>query len=309
MLRAVGRRVRRGVSTSPSSDASREAAMAATVSEQRWRVARTALAEQTDRFLDLVRATPPEAMATAHWSVADTLAHVGSLAWYYACLVDPDHPPLPVPGLHRQLPDVTVDTVADFNDVLLRHLTEREPQALADRLRADVGRLLAVCEGQRPDETVPWLGGARVPLAGLCAHLVNELLIHGHDVARVAGRPWSLPGRDAALFMELFVAGVVRHGYGRLIDGGAPPSERPVVVEFRSAYAAPVRLLLHRGRMTFADPGARADARIDHDPGTLNLMMFGRVSRARAVLTGKVRVSGRRPWLLPAFLRKFRTPS
>jgi hypothetical protein len=38
-------------------------------------------------------------------------------------------------------------------------------------------------------------------------------------------------------------------------------------------------------------------------------MMFGRISQARAVFTGKVRISGRRPWLLPAFRRKFRTPS
>ncbi|MCM0677979.1 maleylpyruvate isomerase family mycothiol-dependent enzyme [Micromonospora phytophila] len=283
--------------------------MAATVSEEQWRVARTALADQTDRFVDLVRAAPRQVMATAHWSVADTLAHVVSLAWYYVCLVDREHPALPVPGLGGQLPDVTVDTVADFNDVLLRHLTERDPEVLLDRLQADVKQLLVACEGRRPDETVPWLGGARVPLAGLCAHLVNELLIHGHDVARATGRPWPIPGRDAALFLELFLAGVVRHGYGRLIDGGAPPSERPIVVEFRSAYAAPVRLLLHRGRVSFAEPGARPDARIDHDPGTLNLMMFGRVSRARAVLTGKVRIRGRRPWLLPAFLRKFRTPS
>ncbi|NJP33196.1 maleylpyruvate isomerase family mycothiol-dependent enzyme [Micromonospora sp. HSS6-12] len=281
----------------------------AAVSEERWRAARTALAAQTDRFADLVRDAPPDAMATADWSVADTLAHVHSLAWYYVCLVDREHPPLPVPGLSAQLPGTTVDTVADFNDVLLRHLTEREPQPLLDRLRADVKQLLAICEGRRPDETVPWLGGARVPLAGLCAHLVNELLIHGHDVARATGRPWPVPGADAALFLELFLAGVVRHGYGRLIDGGAPPSERRVVVEFRSAYAPPVRFLLHRGRVSFADPDARPDARIDHDPGTLNLMMFGRVSRARAVLTGRVRVSGRRPWLLPAFLRKFRTPS
>lgn len=281
----------------------------AAVSEERWRAARTALADWTDRFVDLVRDAPPAAMATAHWSVADTVAHVYSLAWYYVCLVDPEHPPLPVPGLSARLPDTTVDTVADFNDVLLRHLTEREPQPLLDRLQADVKQFLASCEGRRPDETVPWLGGARVPLAGLCAHLVNELLIHGHDVARAAGRPWTVPGPDAALFLELFMAGVVRHGYGRLIDGGAPPSERRIVVEFRSAYAPPVRFLLHRGRVSFADPGVRPDARIDHDPGTLNLMMFGRVSRARAVLTGKVRISGRRPWLLPAFLRKFRTPS
>ena len=29
-----------------------------------------------------------------------------------------------------------------------------------------------------------WLGGARVPLAGMFAHMVNEMLIHGNDMAR-----------------------------------------------------------------------------------------------------------------------------
>ncbi|MER5333515.1 maleylpyruvate isomerase family mycothiol-dependent enzyme [Micromonospora sp. NPDC002717] len=283
--------------------------MTATVSDERWRVARTALAEQTDRFVDLVRAAPPQAMATADWSVADTLAHVGSIAWLYVCLVDPERPLPPVPGVDTLLSGTTVDTVADFNDVMLGHLTERDPQPLLDRLQADVKQFLVACEGRRPDETVPWLAGAQVPLAGLCAHLVNEVLIHGHDVARATGQPWEIPSPHAVLFLELFLAGVVRHGYGRLIDGGSPPSERRIVVEFRSAYAAPVRLLLHRGVVSFAEPDARPDVRIDHDPATLSLMMFGRISRARAVLSGKVRISGRRPWLLPAFQRKFRTPS
>jgi hypothetical protein len=40
-----------------------------------------------------------------------------------------------------------------------------------------------------------------------------------------------------------------------------------------------------------------------------SLMMFGRVSKARAVLTRKVTVGGRRPWLLPVFLRTLRVPS
>ncbi|TDB73510.1 maleylpyruvate isomerase family mycothiol-dependent enzyme [Micromonospora sp. KC723] len=283
--------------------------MAATVTPQQWQAARTALAEQTERFADLLAVSRPEARCTADWSVADTLAHVVSLAWLYACLVDPAHPSLPVAGLDDQLAEVTVDTVADANDVVMRHLTERDPAVLLARLRTDVGHLLSRCADRNPDDTVPWLGAARVPLAGLCAHLVNELLIHGRDIALAGGRRWRLPGREAAMFLELFLAGVVRHGYGRLLDGGGPPSDRPIVVEFRSAFAAPLRLVLHRGVISFAAPDARPDVRIRHDPGTLNLMMFGRISRARALLTGGVRISGRRPWLLPTFLRTFRTPS
>ncbi|TDC79115.1 maleylpyruvate isomerase family mycothiol-dependent enzyme [Micromonospora sp. KC606] len=283
--------------------------MAATFTPQQWRAARTALAEQTERFAGLIAVTRPEVRCTADWSVADMLAHVVSLAWLYACLVDPEHPPLPVADLEGQLAEVTVDTVADANDVVLRHLTERDPAVLLARLRADVGHLLSRCADRSPDDTVPWLGAARVPLAGLCAHLVNELLIHGHDIARAGGRRWRLPGREAAMFLELFLTGVVRHGYGRLLDGGGPPSDRPIVVEFRSAFAAPLRLVLHRGVISFAAPDARTDVRIHHDPGSLNLMMFGRISRARTLLTGGVRISGWRPWLLPTFLRTFRTPS
>jgi hypothetical protein len=39
------------------------------------------------------------------------------------------------------------------------------------------------------------------------------------------------------------------------------------------------------------------------------MMMFGRISRIRAVLTRKIVITGRRPWLMPAFLRTVRLPS
>jgi len=37
-------------------------------------------------------------------------------------------------------------------------------------------------------------------------------------------------------------------------------------------------------------------------------MLFHRISKARAVLSGKLRISGPRPWLLPGFLRVVRAP-
>ncbi|MCW3817266.1 maleylpyruvate isomerase N-terminal domain-containing protein [Micromonospora sp. DR5-3] len=283
--------------------------MSATITSDGWSTAPAALAANADRFLALAGSVRPDTMATADWTVTDTLAHLVSLAWYYVRLVDPASEPLPIPGLDEQLPLVTVDTVADANDLVLRHLTDRDPARLLDRLRGDVDRLLARCADRGPDEVVPWLGDARVPLAGLLAHLVNELLVHGHDIARAARRPWTLPPRDAALFLELFMAGVVRHGYGRLLDGVNPPRRPRIVVRFTSAWSAPLTLTMDHGRVRFAEPAERPDVTIRFHPPTLNLMMFGRVSRARAVLTGRVRIGGPRPWLLPSFLRVFRTPS
>jgi len=94
-----------------------------------------------------------------------------------------------------------------------------------------------------------------------------------------------------------------------LLDGSPPPRERRIAVEFRSAHTTPVTLVLRAGRVTAEEPGGDTDVRLRFDPATLNLMMFGRVSRARAAFTGKVVVRGRRPWLLPDFLRTVRLPS
>jgi putative sterol carrier protein len=93
-----------------------------------------------------------------------------------------------------------------------------------------------------------------------------------------------------------------------LLDGGGPARERRIAVEFRSRHTAPVTLVLRDGLVSAEEPGGPTDVRVSFDPATLNLMLFGRISRVRAVLTGKVAVRGRRPWLLPAFLRTVRVP-
>jgi hypothetical protein len=38
------------------------------------------------------------------------------------------------------------------------------------------------------------------------------------------------------------------------------------------------------------------------------MVLFHRIGHLRAALTGSLLVWGRRPWLLPAFLRKVRLP-
>jgi hypothetical protein len=118
-----------------------------------------------------------------------------------------------------------------------------------------------------------------------------------------------IPPPDAAQFFELFMVGLVQNDLGRLLDGGGSPRERRIAVEFRSAHTTPVTLVLQGGRLSAERPGRDTDVRVSFDPVTFNLMMFGRVSRLRAGLTRKIVVSGRRPWLLPVFLRVVRCPT
>ncbi|GGU90956.1 hypothetical protein GCM10010182_02110 [Actinomadura cremea] len=274
----------------------------------KWPAVRDAVAGLGDRFAELLLAVPPGAMATRDWTVADTAAHVVAISGSYAAMLRGPGAALPIPALEDVIGGTTVDTVADFNEVALRDFAERDPRALADRVRGDVAALLHHSEGMDPGRPIDWLGGSRVPAAGLLAHMVNELQIHGRDIARATGARWEVRAEDAALFFELFLLGVTRYGYGRLLDWDRPEREGRIAVEFRSRHTAPAAMVLTDGRVTVEEPPGDVDVRLRFDPVTLNLVLFGRVGRARAALAGRLVVGGRRPWLLPAFLRKVRLP-
>lgn len=275
-----------------------------TVTEQRWEATRAAVAGNGERFAALVAASDPRTMATADWSVADTAAHVAAIADMNTRLVRFAEPA----GVRDQFLATTVDTVRDLNVRMMELFPERDPAALAARLRADVETILALTEQVDPSTPVTWLGGSKVPICGVLAHLVNELQIHGRDIARATGTPWPVDAAEAALFFEVFFVELLRNGVGSLLDTDEPPSARRIAVDCRSRHTTPVTIVLRNGEVSVEDPGGPVDVRIHFDPVTFNLMLFHRISKPRAALTGKVFVLGRRPWLLRTFLKTVRCP-
>lgn len=284
--------------------------MAATVTDRQWDAVRASVRTTAARFCDLVSSVPdPGIEASAGWSVADVTAHLVVIALLDAMPLPAAAPPFEMPGLAEAAARTTVDTVHDFNDLVMSHFTDRDTGRLLATLRERVDLMLTASNSHDPGETFPWLGGARVPLAGLFAHMVNELLIHGNDIARAVKAPWVMPAQDAALFFDLFLVGVANSHKGVLIDGSKRPVDRRIAVEFRSGYTTPVTFVVRNGQASTEPPGPGADATVRFDPATLNMMLFGRISKARAVLTRKIVIGGPRPWLLPAFLRTLRCPS
>jgi uncharacterized protein (TIGR03083 family) len=275
------------------------------ITQAQWIATRSAVAAHGERFADLVVASDGRTMATADWSVADTAAHVAAIAFMYTQIVRFDEP---IPVIQEQFLATNVDTVADLNARTLGLFTERDPATLAERLRADIDDVLRVTEKIDPMTPVTWLGDSKVPIGGVLAHLVNELQIHGRDIARATERPWPIPPAAAALFFEVFFVELLRHSVGRLLDTDEPPRARRIAVAFRSHHTTPVTIVLHNGQVSVEEPGGETDARIFFDPPALNLMLFHRISKAHAALTGKIVVWGRRPWLLPTFLRTVRCP-
>lgn len=285
--------------------------MAASITASQWSAARAALLDSGEHFAGLLSSCDPGAMATREWTVADTAAHVTAIALWDTALAQAGEVPFPYPWdvLSDLARLTTVDTVHKLNNEVMSRFTERDPQVLAKQLRIHIGDMLATSAKLEPDSPVGWLGGSRIPLAAVFAHLTNELQIHGRDIAQATGRRWVTPPAYAAQFLEVFVTGITRHGVGRLLyrDGGG--TRRRIGVQFLSRYSAPLTLVLDDGVMTVADDDVPVDVRLRFDPATLNLMLFGRVSQVRALLSGKVMVSGPRPWLLPAFRRTVRFPS
>src|SRR4051812_19940232 len=173
-------------------------------------LARRSLWETGERFADLIASAPAGTLVTRRWTVADTAAHVAALTAIDAALVRNEDLPLPTVAARAEWRTATVDTVAALNDAVLAGLPRRDAATLSEQIRADVDDMLDRCCSMDPDAPLPWLGGSTVPVAGLVAHMTNELQIHGRDVARALGAPWPVPPAEAALFFELFLLGILR---------------------------------------------------------------------------------------------------
>jgi hypothetical protein len=273
-----------------------------------WSAIRKSLEQVGAEFASLALAVDPAKMATKHWSVADTVAHVTAIAGMDMPLVHGEQE-LSIPALNDVWLDITIDTVKDFNTVAMGVFTERKVDVLAEQLVGLIGGLLQATADADPDEAVVWLGDSRLPIAGLLAHLTNELLVHGRDIARATGQQWTIRSEDAAQFFDAFVVGLFRNSYGKLADEAPPAKDKRIAVEFRSDFTAPVAIVIDHGVVRIEEPRPDNDVRIFFEPGALSLTLFGRVSRARTMLTGGMRVSGPRLRLLPEFLRTVRMPS
>jgi hypothetical protein len=276
---------------------------------EKWLEVRAALTDVCARFEALIVDINPRAMATAEWTVMDTAAHVTAIAWLYTAMAVSDDAPLPIPGIREVILTTTVDNIHDHLNVQMNlGYPERQPRAVATKLRSCVDDVLRLTIGEDPRRTVSWLGGSRVPLAGLMAHLTNELLVHGRDIARGVGAPWQIPEEYSALFFELFLIEIMRNGLGSVLDDDRPDRGGRIAVEFRSAYTTPVTMVLDNGRVSIEEPSRDNDVRIYFKPAAMTLMLFHYITRSRAAMTGSLLVWGRRPWLLMPFLRKIRLP-
>jgi hypothetical protein len=256
-------------------------------------------------LVQVLRAASPQApVVGSRWNVGEVASHLASVfeAFAKAAVGSGGHYAQLVPqeaDFHARLAAVNDAVLRSRRD---RHGMEREADAAAE-IAAEITEAItafldatAALPADEPLDT-PWYGpGVTRTPDTLIALAVSEVLFHGLDVARTTRSPWRIePGIAAVLVTELFATMVplILTELGR----AATVSYR---VSWRGALAASPDLLVDFADRTVAvrpaAPGERADCRMWAEPVAFLHVMYGRKSLWQAAFSGKVLVTGRRPW-------------
>lgn len=291
-----------GEGPDPDAPEGAEISLAATHTDPRDTLvqARVALRDVVPNLVTLVSSIPDALSASVGtWTVGDVAAHLS-----HSFRADTDA----IAG--RPVPEtvVTKAGIAEATATLLAEDSERDPAALADRIDILAGEFDDVASRSQ-SATVDWLQGTRLPVSAVACHLLNECLIHGHDIATATGRPWPIQRHHALLAIEAFVLPLI----------AALPPTAFLNQEKAGSFRARIELRLRGGQRTVMvfDRGSLTldtgrvpdvDARISADPQAFQLLFIGRQGIWKPLLEGKLTAWGLRPWKLARMLTVMSPP-
>src|SRR5262249_3319270 len=286
-----------GSSRNPGSDSQRSADRVPTASHvdapDRTAEARAALQSVAPSLASLLRSvSDANASSVGTWTVGDVAAHVS-----HGFRVDIDA----VAG--RPVPQaiVTKAGIAAATAKKLAEDGERDPSALADRIDALAGEFDDVLRSQ--SAAVDWLQDLRLPPSAVACHLLNECLVHGHDIAKVTGRPWPIQRRHAMLAIEGFLFPLMAALPPTALVNQERAGSFRVRIDMRLRGGGHTLMVLDSGSLTLDTAGARdVDGHISGAPRALLLILMGRQGIWTPTLRGQLAAWGRRPWNPPHML-------
>ena len=258
--------------------------------------ARDAIAEVLPGVTALLRrsAASPRC-AVGEWSAPDVACHLS-----HAIELDTGA----LRGQRVPEMEPTPRGTAAWNASRLHEDRQRDLEALADRIDTCGGEFLDV-----PPSTddVEWLGGARLAPTAVACHLLAELLLHGHDVARAAGERWPIPPEHAAIAIVGGGVPIINAHPDLFLRHPVDPKAR-ARVELRLIGHQRLTLALDHGLNIELPPTGPADAYLATHADQALLIFFGRRSPWRVAATGKAWLWGRRPQALLSLLGAMTSP-
>ena len=264
-----------------------------------FRDACAAIEDVIPRFTAMLRRNRGvTATAVGRWTLPEVACHVSHV-------IEKDTDAL----AGRTLPyvDLSPAAVAVMTDSMLEDDPERDPAVLADRID-DLGAAFLQMRADPPEHPVTWIGGTRLPPSAVACHLLEEVLVHGHDVARAARTRWRIAPAHAALAIVgaavPIIAASPRSWVSKTHD-----KEARARVEFRLRGRERFVLEIDDGLQVECPPArVGADVHLSADPAGLLLVMLARRSPSAALVRGNVVAWGRRPQALLTLLRNISPP-
>jgi uncharacterized protein (TIGR03083 family) len=237
----------------------------------------------TAAYVGLLRgARNPGATAVGEWTVGDTSTHTAQIFELYAQAATGD----------GTFPVTSTSGMNDHWAQRLRDEPDRDPGRAADRIEAAATVIWPAYRSMSPDDTVEWYGGVKVPVYTPPSIMITEALVHGYDIARAEGSPWTIDADVARLS--------VRGVFPLLPEYVNRDAARDVraCYELRLRGGPPVYLTFENGVLSVdQSPPRPVDCRLSVDPAAYLLVGYGRIAQWGPVLKGKVMTWGRKPWL------------
>ena len=245
-----------------------------------------AIEEVLPAFAELVRLNPGVTVpAVGRWTLPEVACHVSHV-------IEKDTDAL----ARRQLPfiELSPQAVAVWTEAMLADDPERDVTVLANRITA-LGSAFLELRAKPSAEPVTWVGGTQLPPSAVVCHLLEELLVHGYDVAKAARARWRIEPEHAALAIVGAVLPIIAASPKSWLSQSYDLPAR-ARVEFRLRGFESFALVLDEGLHVEIPPTtSSADAHLAADPAALLLVMLGRESHWRALRRGKIIGWGRRP--------------
>jgi uncharacterized protein (TIGR03083 family) len=262
--------------------------MPATLPPIDWVRAQEAVRSASARVGVLLRnVSHPDAPAVGEWNVTDVAAHMSHGIDTIGAMAR---------GGGGLLPELS--GLATMTKTLVHGEAERDLGHLADRIEASTADLLALMRNADSDASRPWIvQGTEFRLSNLTCHALNELIVHGWDIAMADGTRWPIPRSDAALVVSGFLFPALAN-LGRSMVNERTASDVRVSYDIHVRGGGRAVFRFDKGDLSIDPPGTGpVDCHLSVDPTAFLLVAWDRISQWRAIPRGQLLAWGRRPWL------------
>jgi len=249
---------------------------------------RSAIAAIGARLSALVRCiNHPDRPAVGDWTATDVAVHIS-------------HGVDMVTSLARGSSSMSSDIwdLSKLTAMMVAGESERDLGAIATRIDASVAALLTVLRDTDGNPSRQWLiEGVELPLSSVACHALNELVVHGADIAEADGAPWPVDRAHAALVLRGFLFPVLGALGGAMVhQDEARGLTATFHIRLRGGGGAYLRF--DDGLLAVSDaPPGPVDCHLSVDPLAFLMVAWGRTGQWPPILKGQLLAYGRKPWL------------